>query len=215
MHKRVSDATFYKLFQIHHFHRSYSQHSVKLISPKWSVYTMSLIIKGGVDVAVPILLNPHLLKSGNLTSIKNSQNMPGKQPLIISIRCHVMSLIGKITWKLYIKNGILLPIACLKCLTQKRPIVGHKGNLMHIIWTCKCLTSFWNSVFSLISQVTRIITKPVGHFALLGLSIHDFPKQFRTIVLHILFAAQFTNKWKQTPNISEVMQRVNIQRFHE
>lgn len=93
------------------------------------------------------------------------------------------------------------------------------GNFLHILWTCKSLKSFWNSVFSFISQVTGMLTTLSPHLALLGLTIDSFPIQYKTIVSHIFIAAKLTitSAWKSSKalNALEVIRRVNSHYFFE
>lgn len=57
---------------------------------------------------------------------------------------------------------------CWRCCDQS-------GTLLYILWSCKGLTSYWNKVFQLISQITEILTKPESALALLHLGIEHFP----------------------------------------
>lgn len=65
-----------------------------------------------------------------------------------------------------------------------------KGSLIHILWDCPHIHTFWRKVFSLISDITGIIMKPTLSLAILGIGLESFPYEFRTIMMHILFAAR-------------------------
>lgn len=94
------------------------------------------------------------------------------------------------------------------------PMCTSWGHVPHTLWTCKVLKSFCNSVFNLISHLTGTITVPCHSLALFGIWLDCFPKQYLTLVSHRLIEARMkiTSKWKQilTPNISEVICRVNV-----
>lgn len=67
---------------------------------------------------------------------------------------------------------------------------------MHIFWSCKHLTSFWNKVFCTI----------------LNIGIDLFPPDFRRTVTHTLLSGRMliTRKWKSnlSPYVSEVIDMV-------
>lgn len=87
---------------------------------------------------------------------------------------------------------------------------GSAGNLLHILWDCKSVRSFWNAAFSLINTVIGILVFPFRHIALLNLTWTFFPVQFSTIISD-------TNNCKVTiaPNLSEVLQRGSAQCLYE
>lgn len=76
---------------------------------------------------------------------------------------------------------------------------GQVGNLYHILWSCKSLTSFWNQIFSLISSIIGILTSPNPTLALLNLDIVNFPPPFRLVIAHILLASRMViiRHWKE------------------
>lgn len=96
---------------------------------------------------------------------------------------------------------------------------GEPGNLLHILWKCKSVLSFWKSIFSLISRITGTITPASPELALLGLTLDKYPNDQRCIMTHILIAARLTvlSKWKKdlTPTLEEVISRVTIQYSYE
>ena len=93
------------------------------------------------------------------------------------------------------------------------------GNLLHILWSCKNLHSFWNSITSFIADLTGILNKLNPATALLGINLDIYPKEYRTIVFHTLVAARLTitSLWKSkdAPNLSTVIARINIQAQYE
>lgn len=99
---------------------------------------------------------------------------------------------------------------CWRCNDQT-------GNLLHILWSCKSLQRFWNSIAFFIADLTGNLTKLSLATALLGLNLDVQPKIFRTIVIHTLIAARLTitSLWKSrdAPNLSTA--RLNIQAQYE
>lgn len=59
------------------------------------------------------------------------------------------------------------------------------GTIKHILWTGKGLTSYWNRVFKLVSQITVILTEPNPALALLFFGIECFPLVYCTSVVII------------------------------
>lgn len=101
---------------------------------------------------------------------------------------------------------------CWRCNDQT-------GNLLHILWNCKSLQSFWNSITSFIADLTGILNKLNPATALLGINLDIYPKEFRTIVFHTLIAARLaiSSLWKSSnaPNLSTVIARINTQAQYE
>ena len=97
---------------------------------------------------------------------------------------------------------------CWKCNEQT-------GNLLHTLWSCKTLKSFWNSISSFIANLTGNLTKLTPTNALLGIDLDKYPTLYRTIVLHILIASRITvaSLWKSAdaPNLPMVITRLNTQ----
>lgn len=86
---------------------------------------------------------------------------------------------------------------------------GSIGNLLHMFWTCKHLTSFWGSIFRSISTITGILTRPKPSLAILNIGIELFPPEFRTVITHIFLVARtlIAKHWRtdKAPNVSEVL----------
>lgn len=59
------------------------------------------------------------------------------------------------------------------------------GNIMHVFWSCKHLTSFWNSIFRQVSSITGILTPLDPGMAVLNLGVEIFPLCFLTVVTHV------------------------------
>lgn len=103
-----------------------------------------------------------------------------------------------------------------------KPVGGNVG-LKVVLFThfgiAKNIRSFWYATFKLITSVSGLIIKPTPHLAILNFSIDTIPFQLRSIVTHILIAAQLTTtaKWEttQSPNTEEVICRVKIQHSYE
>ena len=97
---------------------------------------------------------------------------------------------------------------CWRCKEQT-------GNLLHTLWSCKSLRSFWNSISSFIADFTGNLLTLTPASALLGIDLEIYPTIYRTVVTHILIASRLTvaKLWKSTeaPNISTVINRVNTQ----
>lgn len=100
------------------------------------------------------------------------------------------------------------PFMCWRCNT-------HTGNLIHTLWDCKALFSFWKASSSFIVSLTGNLTALTPAMALLGLNLDLYTLNYRTIVANILIAARLTitKLWKSTlaPNLSEVILRLNSQ----
>lgn len=119
-------------------------------------------------------------------------------------------------WELTQKIALrwyLTPYRMSKFLPSQSPLCwrgcGTIGQLKHIFWSCKPITSFWNKIFCTISEITGIITQAL---AILNIGIERFPHDCRGIVTHIFLAAKtfITRKWKSNlaPNISDVIEIV-------
>lgn len=91
--------------------------------------------------------------------------------------------------------------------------VRTNGNLIHIFWTCKSLTSFWRKMFTIPSETTGVLTKPDPALAILHLGIDSFHHSIRTVVLHILVAAKtvIARHWTKNmaPSPSEAVDLIN------
>lgn len=101
---------------------------------------------------------------------------------------------------------------CWRCTDQV-------GSLFHILWSCKNLTSFWNSISTFIASLTGNLLKLSPAMALLGINLDTFPFQYRILVANILIAARLTitKMWKsiEAPNLCDVILRVNTQAYYE
>lgn len=95
---------------------------------------------------------------------------------------------------------------CWRCNTKI-------GNLLHTLWGCKALSSFWKSISSFIASLTGNLIALTPAMALLGLNLDIYPINYRTIVANILLAARLTitRLWKSTlaPNLSDVILKLN------
>ena len=96
---------------------------------------------------------------------------------------------------------------------------GAVGNLVHMFWSCRNLTSFWNSVFSCVSGMTGILIRPNPGLAVLHIGIDLFPPEFRVVITHVLLAARtlIAQHWKadRAPNVSEVLRLTQVNYVHE
>lgn len=72
------------------------------------------------------------------------------------------------------------------------------GTLVHMVWACPHLRSFWTEVFKLIAKTTGVFTKPSVEKAILSINMSDYPISVRSIAMHIIFAARslMLSKWK-------------------
>lgn len=88
------------------------------------------------------------------------------------------------------------------------------GTLIHVLWECPNLKSFWNRVFTFISDVTGCLTKPNAALALLSIGADIFLDEFKLMVIHILFTARLLilHKWRGSlvPNISDVKTQMTL-----
>lgn len=67
---------------------------------------------------------------------------------------------------------------------------GQVGNLVHMVWACPHLRSFWKEVFKLIAKVTGVITQLSTEKAILSINMVEYPITVRSVALHIIFAAR-------------------------
>lgn len=95
---------------------------------------------------------------------------------------------------------------------------GSKGTLFHVMWECKSVRSFWNSIFNLLAKLTRNFLPPNPTLALLNLGIDKIPMQHRCVITHILIAAHLTitSNWRtdKAPNLIDVINRVKSQHLY-
>lgn len=93
------------------------------------------------------------------------------------------------------------------------------AHLLHTLWSCKNLHSFWKSISTFMSNLTGNLTKLTPAVPLLSINLDIYPLNYRTIVAHILIAARLTitSLWKSTeaPNLSNVIAKLNIQAHFE
>lgn len=75
---------------------------------------------------------------------------------------------------------------------------GGEGSLIHILWRCPSLSSFWSGISALILQVLKINVSLSPGLALCSVGIEFIPRDLRTILIHILLAARLTlvQHWK-------------------
>lgn len=87
------------------------------------------------------------------------------------------------------------------------------GNLLHILWSCKVIESFWKDVISIIQDITNTTSTSNPALSLLSLGIENFPPMARKVVIHILSAARISlaREWRSQspPKIEEVISRIN------
>lgn len=77
---------------------------------------------------------------------------------------------------------------------------GHAGDILHILWECPVLQTYWQQIFRIISMVTHTRISPSPELALLNLTVETFAPSVRNSVTHILLAARLniTRHWKKT-----------------
>lgn len=89
------------------------------------------------------------------------------------------------------------------------------GTLYHMLWSCKNVSSFWNSVSVFIASLTGNPNKISPAMVLLSINLDIFLLHYRIIVVNILIAARLTItklwKSKEAPNLTEVITRLNLQ----
>lgn len=59
------------------------------------------------------------------------------------------------------------------------------GLLIHILWNCQSVRSYWNKIFTLISEFTPLPFFSSADMALLHINITSVPLSARTTVIHI------------------------------
>lgn len=67
---------------------------------------------------------------------------------------------------------------------------GQIGNIFYIFWSCKNIASFWIKIFTIILDVTGIVTSPSPALAVLSLEIDNIPCSFCKVVTYILVTAR-------------------------
>lgn len=91
---------------------------------------------------------------------------------------------------------------------------GREGTLLHMWWSCPCISIFWEKVSDLISELTHINFPLTPELAVLDIDKVDVPIPFQTVVHQVLFAARISiaRLWKlpTTPSIPELVNRVNL-----
>lgn len=129
-------------------------------------------------------------------------------------------------WELLLKilyRTYLTPVRLAQIYPDSSPNCwrdcGGRGCILHILWSCKEVRTFWKEVFSLINKVTGEAIIPSPQLALLNIGMHLIPNKYRSLITHILIAAKLTitSKWKskETPLLSEVINRVKTQYTYE
>lgn len=88
---------------------------------------------------------------------------------------------------------------------------GSAGSLLHVFWSCPCLTPFWDNVKGLVSQMTQKLCTFGPEFFLLLLNIESIPQKNRKIVCNILHAARLliARRWK-SPDIPSLLELSNM-----
>lgn len=96
---------------------------------------------------------------------------------------------------------------------------GQAGTLLHMLWGCPKLGSYWTDVYSLISRTLRIPTPLTPALAICSLGIEAIPHHLRTVLLHILLAARLTilRHWKDhtPPTIAETLNTIHTHASYE
>lgn len=92
---------------------------------------------------------------------------------------------------------------------------GESGTLCHILWSCISLRSYWNKIFSIMSDICSRPIVPHPELAILHLNIHKFLPKFRVVIIQFLLAAKITitRKWNtiDPPNPSDAILTLNCQ----
>lgn len=96
---------------------------------------------------------------------------------------------------------------------------GLRGDLLHFLWSCPKLFSYWSDAFSIISIITQLTTLPNPALAILSLGIDGYPLKLQHTIIHILLAARVTIKrhWKNhtPPTIAEVIDLTHLHSTYE
>lgn len=89
-----------------------------------------------------------------------------------------------------------------------------KGSLIHILWERPQIYQFWKAFFTFISDIMGHKTGPSPSLVILSLGIDSYPKEFRMLVIHTLFAARLLimRKWRSSliPRITDVKYQLTL-----
>lgn len=209
----------YANIQLHHYHIKNPNTFVTLRPDIWNYLTTSFIKPKGLSWFYKKLQNTHtqtktmsmLNWEGDLkTKFALTDWLKATQSNYNYSHCtnHWDSSL-KILYRSYLTPMRLSHIFSNVLMTCWRQC-GSKGTIFNILWGCKSVKSFWNSVFSLLAKITGIILTPTPALALLNLGIDTVPMKYRCITIYILIAARLsiTLKWKtdNIPSINDVIQ---------
>lgn len=224
----LTSADHFSYNRIAHFLRSIGTHRIFLQKEVWRFYTGTPVPCKGIAFFYNLFQDKlHFIKSlpyqkweSDLgDSFTDEQWLCAFSSLYKASSCvNHWELSQKIALRWYLTPYILSkfgkdisPLCWRNC--------GMIGNLLHMFWACKHLTSFWNQNFSQISRITGILTRPSPSLTILHLGIETSPPNFRVVVSHILLAARslIAQLWKadKAPNVSEVLKIVQTNYVHE
>lgn len=92
---------------------------------------------------------------------------------------------------------------------------GSIGTIVHMLWYCRFISSYWRQIFSLISSISHTPSTYNPSLALLHLGIEKCHPNSRVVLTHLLLAAKLniTRFWKtsEPPNISYTITDLNLQ----
>lgn len=96
---------------------------------------------------------------------------------------------------------------------------GREGTLIHILWRCPSLSSFWSGISAIILQVLKTNISLSPGLALFSLEIELIPHHLSNMLIHILLAAQMTLVWHwkdhKPPTVGKVIQITQTRATYE
>lgn len=66
------------------------------------------------------------------------------------------------------------PQLCNRCWRN----CGQKGDILHVLWDCPALSTYWNAIFNIISEITQQQVPMTPGIAILSLGIDSLPPTY-------------------------------------
>lgn len=220
--------SYFQYAQIGHCLQSLGNFCQHIHTLAWTSLTSPVHQKKGISLFYNLLQQ-------NQTFTKSSSHLIWEQDLQHSftldqwhVSCKANQSASKCTslWELSVKITLrwyLTPVVLSKFDSHTSNtcwrLCSAKGDMIHILWSCPKLITYWTKIFNIISDLTQTQVPLDPALALLSLGIYKFPPNLRSTITHLLLAARLsiTRKWKDYSPLtaSDAIDLTNLHNTYE